>query len=60
MMLMLRVLWWAVRSRPVWFAAGAAAAWFLDPDQGEARRARLTGQVQGLSPGVGSTDSGGT
>jgi hypothetical protein len=59
-MLMLRVLWWAVRSRPVWFAAGAAAAWFLDPDQGEARRARLTGQVQALAPEVGSTDSGGT
>jgi hypothetical protein len=59
MMLMLRVLWWAVRSRPVWFAAGAAAAWFLDPDQGEARRARLTGQVQGLAPVAGPTDSGG-
>jgi hypothetical protein len=57
-MLLLRVLWWAVRSRLTWFAAGAALMWFFDPDQGEARRARFNGQVQGLSDQVGAGVTG--
>ena len=55
MMLLLRVLWWAMRSRLTWFAAGAALMWFFDPDQGEARRARFNGQVQGLTDQMGAT-----
>ncbi|MGH9033027.1 MAG: hypothetical protein ACRDY4_15770 [Acidimicrobiia bacterium] len=55
-MLLFRVLWWALRSRLTWFAAGAALMWFFDPEQGDARRERLTGQMQDLSP---ATDTGG-
>jgi hypothetical protein len=44
-MLLFRVLWWAMRSRLTWFAAGAVLMWLFDPDHGDARRARLSGQV---------------
>ena len=57
-MLLLRVLWWAMRSRLTWFAAGAALMWFFDPDQGEARRARFNGQVQGVSDQMGAGATG--
>ncbi|HEX6310414.1 MAG TPA: hypothetical protein VF152_02170 [Acidimicrobiia bacterium] len=59
MMLLFRVLWWALRSRLTWFAAGAALMYFFDPDQGTARRARFGGQVQGLSDQLPGTGPGG-
>jgi hypothetical protein len=61
-MLLFRVVWWALRSRLTWFAAGAALMWFFDPEHGDDRRARLTGQVQDLSSAVATTDAdaGGT
>jgi len=58
-MLLFRVLWWALRSRLTWFAAGAALMWFFDPEHGDDRRARLSGQMQDLSPAVTATDGGG-
>jgi len=59
-MLLLRVLWWSLRSRLTWFAAGAALVWFFDPEHGDDRRARLTGQINDLAPAVAPTGSGDT
>lgn len=57
-MLLIRVLWWAARSRLTWFAAGAALMYFFDPDQGEARRARFNGQLEGLADQVSAAAPG--
>lgn len=57
-MLLVRVLWWAVRSRLTWFAAGVVLMYFFDPEQGEARRARFNGQLGGLPDQVSASAAG--
>lgn len=38
-----------IRSLVIGGAVGAAAAYFLDPDQGAVRRARVQGRIEGLA-----------
>lgn len=38
-----------IRTLLIGGAVGAAAAYFFDPNQGETRRARLQGQIEGLA-----------